>query len=125
MVGRPKSNINYALVKDLAGIMCTQEEIAGVLHVSVRTLQRSAEFCRIYKDAQEDAKSSLRRAQWKKAHEGNVGMLIWLGKQYLGQSDKQEQAVSMKEQTPAEIAAKMTDEEIEKRIKEYYGIRYT
>jgi hypothetical protein len=28
--------------------------------------------------------------QFKKAQEGNVPMLIWLGKQYLGQSEKHE-----------------------------------
>ncbi len=33
---------------------------------------------------------SLRRLQWKAAKENNVTMLIWLGKQYLGQTDKQE-----------------------------------
>ena len=28
--------------------------------------------------------------QFKKANDGNVSMLIWLGKQYLGQTDKVE-----------------------------------
>ena len=28
--------------------------------------------------------------QWKAAESGNVSMLIWLGKQMLGQSEKQE-----------------------------------
>ena len=35
-------------------------------------------------------KIRLRQLQWKAAESGNVSMLIWLGKQYLGQSDKQE-----------------------------------
>jgi hypothetical protein len=33
---------------------------------------------------------SLRRKQWKAAEDGNTTMLVWLGKQYLGQSDKSE-----------------------------------
>jgi len=33
-------------------------------------------------------KLSLKRAQWKAAMSGNTAMLIWLGKQDLGQSDK-------------------------------------
>ncbi|HLC04806.1 MAG TPA: hypothetical protein VJK02_17360 [Anaerolineales bacterium] len=33
---------------------------------------------------------SLRRLQLAKAKRGNVVMLIWLGKQFLGQSDKRE-----------------------------------
>ena len=34
-------------------------------------------------------RQSLRRAQIKSALSGNATMLIWLGKQYLGQSDRQ------------------------------------
>jgi len=33
-------------------------------------------------------KMSIRRLQFEKAKEGNTTMLIWLGKQYLGQTDK-------------------------------------
>ena len=32
--------------------------------------------------------------QWKAAERGNTSMLIWLGKQILGQSDKQEISMS-------------------------------
>lgn len=85
--GRPKKEINYELVESLATIMCTQEEIANVLGISVRTLQRDSEFCRIYKKGLEDGKSSLRRNQFKLS-ETNATMAIWLGKQYLGQRDK-------------------------------------
>ena len=84
--GRPKKEINYKLVESLASIFCTQEEIASVLDISVRTLQRDEEFCRIYKKGQEMAKSSLRRIQFKLAGT-NSSMAIWLGKQYLGQKD--------------------------------------
>jgi hypothetical protein len=37
-----------------------------------------------------NGKTSLRRYQWKLAESGNATMLIWLGKQYLDQADKQE-----------------------------------
>ena len=47
-VGRPKIQIDYNTVEKLANIQCTQEEIASFLGVSVRTLQRDEEFCRIY-----------------------------------------------------------------------------
>tara|TARA_Y100001963_G_scaffold124342_1_gene175081 strand:+ start:158 stop:355 length:198 start_codon:yes stop_codon:yes gene_type:complete len=33
-------------------------------------------------------KARLKELQWMVAEQGNVQMLIWLGKQYLGQSDK-------------------------------------
>lgn len=84
--GRPKKEIDYDMVEKLANIQCTQEEIASFLGVSVRTLQRDEEFCRIYKKGQENGKMSLRRIQYKLA-EKNTSMAIFLGKQYLGQRD--------------------------------------
>lgn len=86
--GRPKKIINYQIVEKLAQIFCTQEEIARVLDISVRTLQRDDKFCRIYKNGITEAKKSLRRAQLQTALTGNSTMLIWLGKQYLGQTEK-------------------------------------
>ena len=85
-VGRPKIQIDYNTVEKLANIQCTQEEIASFLDISVRTLQRDEEFCRIYKKGQENGKMSLRRMQYKLA-EKNTAMAIFLGKQYLGQKD--------------------------------------
>ncbi len=89
-IGRPKIKLNYELIEKLSYIQCTQVEIASTLEVSTKTLQRDEEFCRIYKKGQEEGKMSLRRLQWKLANKDNVTMAIWLGKQYLGQKDKQE-----------------------------------
>lgn len=86
MAGRPKKEIDYNIVEKLANIQCTQEEIASFLELSVRTLQRDEEFCRIYKKGQDNGKMSLRRIQYKLA-EKNPTMAIWLGKQYLNQRD--------------------------------------
>lgn len=88
--GRPKKVIDYKLVAELANIQCTQQEIANVLNMGVRTLQNDEEFMRIYKKGMDEGKMSLRRLQWQKAIQGNTTMLVWLGKQYLGQTDKQE-----------------------------------
>lgn len=86
MAGRPKKEIDYTAVEKLASIQCTQEEIANFLELSVRTLQRDEEFCRIYKKGMDNGKMSLRRTQFKLA-EKNSAMAIFLGKQYLGQKD--------------------------------------
>jgi len=86
VAGRPKKVIDYEAVEKLANIQCTQEEIASFLNLSVRTLQRDEEFCRIYKKGQDNGKMSLRRIQYKLA-EKNATMALWLGKQYLGQKD--------------------------------------
>lgn len=86
--GRPPKVIDYALVERLASIQCTQEEIANILEVSTKTLQRDEKFCLIYKKGLDNGRMSLRRYQWEAAKKGNTTMLVWLGKQYLGQSDK-------------------------------------
>lgn len=86
-MARPKKEIDYDLVKKLAEIQCTQEEISSILDISVRTLQRDKEFCRIFNMSKENGKMSLKRWQFKRAEQGSDRMLIWLGKQYLGQRD--------------------------------------
>lgn len=86
-VGRPKKKIDYGTVEKLASIMCTQEEIASFLDISVRTLQRDKEFCRVFKKGIEKGKMSLRRTQFRIA-DNHAGMAIFLGKQYLGQRDR-------------------------------------
>ena len=45
-------------------------------------------FADAYKKFSATGKTSLRRHQFDLAKKGNAAMLIWLGKQYLGQSDK-------------------------------------
>ena len=92
-MARPKININWEQVNQMCGIQCTGEEIAGVLGISYDTLQRRCEeeydmgFAEYFKTKQVSGKASLRRKQYQKAMEGNVAMLIWLGKNWLGQSD--------------------------------------
>ena len=88
-MARPKFKIDYDMVEKLAGIQCTQQEIASFLGCSVDTLQRDETFCGIYKKGMESGKMSLRRTQFRLA-EKNPTMAIWLGKQYLNQRDRQE-----------------------------------
>lgn len=78
-------------VEKLASIMCTDEEIASVLGMSVDVLtnERNKEkFAESKLRGQSKGKMSLRRMQWATANKGNATMQIWLGKQYLDQSDK-------------------------------------
>lgn len=101
--GRPKKNLTkeqWSSIDYMCMIHCTGEEIAGVLHVDYDTLnrncreQKGVNISDYIKEHQNGGKMSLRRAQWKAAESGNVSMLIWLGKQWLGQTDKQEVSVS-------------------------------
>ena len=90
--GRPKIDIDWGVFDSLCEIQCTQEEIAKVLVVSIRTLQRRCKeereetFDSLYKKGSLGGQHSVRRAQFRMAHDIPV-MAIWWGKQHLGQSD--------------------------------------
>ena len=86
--GRPKKFVDLELVEKLAHIQCTYPEIASALGVSVDTLTRHPDFAATFKRGAEGGRKSLRRLQFESAAKGNATMQIWLGKQYLGQSDQ-------------------------------------
>ena len=87
--GRPKKyNLDTKQVEQLAGFGCTDTEIASFFDISRTTLERNYE--QYITKGRESGKIRLRQYQWASAKKGNVAMLIWLGKQLLGQSDKQE-----------------------------------
>lgn len=87
-MGRPKIVIDFTAVEKLAAIHCTQAEIAHFLGCSTDTLTRNSHFCEIYKKGLDMGKMSLRRSQWKLVDAGNCAMVIFLGKNILGQSDQ-------------------------------------
>lgn len=85
-MARPQVEIDESVVEKLASIQCTMIEIAAVVGCSVDTLERR--FADTIKTGRAKGRSSLRRLQWEAAQKGSNAMLIWLGKQLLGQSDK-------------------------------------
>ena len=92
--GRPKGSeilVDIEEMKKWARAGCTLKEMAQKLGVSWPTLMNRLERDE-YREAMEIARAemiiSLRSTQVKKALEGNIPMLIWLGKQYLGQRDQ-------------------------------------
>jgi hypothetical protein len=93
--GRPKAEIDWEKVEELCKIQCTQEEIAAVIGHCVDTIDAHSKelhgmsFSDFFKQKRQGGKCSLRRKQWLMAKH-TPSMAIWLGKQYLGQSDKQE-----------------------------------
>ena len=94
-MARPKIEIDFDMVKKLCAIQCTGQEIADVLDVSYDTLERRVKevyrisFADYIKKHSANGKMSLRRKQHEVAMNGNTTMLVWLGKHYLGQTDKQ------------------------------------
>tara|TARA_Y100000310_G_C20481358_1_gene714821 strand:- start:311 stop:754 length:444 start_codon:yes stop_codon:yes gene_type:complete len=92
--GRPKAEIDFTAVERLAGIDCTEPEISAVLGISYSTWKRhkkaDPQLSEAITRGRNIGKMSLRRLQWETAQGGNPAMQIWLGKQRLGQSDKQQ-----------------------------------
>ena len=93
---KPKT-LTKQFVYDCARLFLTQEEIGALCGLSQAQVSRrlnsdnDPELKDAYISGRNVARMSLRRAQYKKAViEGNLVAQIWLGKQELGQSDKQE-----------------------------------
>lgn len=98
-MARPRIKIDKKQFEKLCSIQCTLEEIAGFFDCSSDTIERWCEreykerFAEVFSKKRGIGKISLRRYQFSMA-EKNPTMAIWLGKQYLGQTDKQEVSVS-------------------------------
>jgi len=81
-------------VRGLGLIQATSKECAAVLGVTEPTWIKfkadNPEVEEALRHGQGEGLTSLRRQQFQTAMKGNPTMLIWLGKQYLGQTDKQD-----------------------------------
>ena len=85
-LGRPQKPIDEKVLANLSQINCTQEEIASILGISARTLQRRyADLIEVNKNK---GKASLRKRMYEKAMKGNDKLMIWLSKQYLNMTDR-------------------------------------
>jgi hypothetical protein len=100
----------------LGQIQSTNAEAAAVLGVARETFEqflgRHEKASEAFDRGKEKGKSSLRRAQFKSAIDGNATMLIWMGKQLLGQRDKLDHEVSGKDGGPIQtITTEMSAKE--------------
>lgn len=108
--GPPRKEVDWEQFEKLCQIQCTQEEIAGMFDMCVDTLvarvkeryvgiRENSEtgeqeevhltYSEVYKRLRASGLTSLRRAQMNQAiNKNNVTMQIWLGQQYLGQSNR-------------------------------------
>jgi len=110
--GRNKAAVDWETVDTALGILCSGEEAAALANVSYDTLEKRCKeefdmaLTDYIKEKQTGGRECLRRAQYKLAigqgkaekvmsngkkveHQlgPNPSMLIWLGKQHLGQQD--------------------------------------
>ena len=98
-MARPRKEIDQKQFENLCGLQCTLEEICGWFDVTDKTLDGwckrtyHASFSEVFKQKRGAGKISLRRSQWRLA-EKNATMAIFLGKQFLGQRDSMDVAVT-------------------------------
>lgn len=94
-------------LQGLGQIQATIRESAAVLGVSMDTLiafldRNNGKMRKIFDDAKETGKVSLRRTQFRQA-QTHIAMAIFLGKNYLNQSDKAELTGSIQHTISAEL----------------------
>ena len=93
-MARPRKEIDWDLADKSAALMCSGEEIAHLCGVSYDTLIRQIKamgydgFADWFGERATPTLKSLRRKQIEVALNGNIVMLIWLGKQLLNQREK-------------------------------------
>ena len=116
-MGRPRIEIDFDEFEKLCLIQATLEEMAGWFGCSADTVERRVSEHYEYEDEQGNkinptfaevfgrlrgkGKIGLRRTQFQRALAGSDKMLIHLGKQHLGQSDKHE--IDVTERVPLVI----------------------
>lgn len=130
MTNKPKHNgphpveIDYKTLDSLCAIHCTGEEIAAILEIDYDTLNRrlSTEghggFAEYFKRKSAKGKASLRKRQFSSAIDGNVPMMIWMGKQLLGQSDGNDRGNSDEEAKPLKVVFEVAEAVKDIRITE-------
>ena len=87
-MARPKLVIDPNIVESFAKLGATNSEIADHFGCDEGTIRKR--FSEIITKNRANRKIKLRELQWRLAEKGNLGMLIWLGKQELGQTEKTE-----------------------------------
>ena len=90
---RPLKEIDAKQFEKLCGLQCTKLEICGWFDITDKTLESWCKrtygkgFSETFEEKRAAGKISVRRAQYELALKGNATMLIWLGRNYLGQSE--------------------------------------
>ena len=117
-MGRKKIEIDWKRVDKLLKCQCNGTGIASLLGISADTLYRACEstykigFAAYSAQKKSEGKELLREKQMDTALEGDKTLLVWLGKQYLEQSDKTQNTNRQVDEFKGK-----TDQEIEEELK--------
>lgn len=119
--GRPRVPVDVSLVDQLCIIQCTGEEVAAVLGIDYDALNRALKrqtgkgFADYFASKAPSGRMSLRRVQWQAAMAGDRTMLVWLGKNVLGQLDRQDHRIDARVTTDDDglDLSKLSNEELD------------
>jgi len=95
-MGRPIKEIDWKEFDKLCALQCTEQEIADWFEICTDTLETRIKetygvtFSELFRRKRGKGKIALRRMQMQACEKGNTALLIFLGKQYLKQTDKNE-----------------------------------
>lgn len=118
------AKIDKADLEKLMRLYPSEQEAADWFDVTIKTLQRFIEkhfdcnFVQLRDKSFTRTKIAIKRAQIEKALKGDNTMLVWTGKQYLGQRDKTSAEVSGPDGRPIEhkTLSDLPEDQIDARI---------
>ena len=92
--GQPKIEFDYIELEELSRTHCSMIDLAKFYNCSEATIESRYRTDELFKSAMDrgrfEAIKGLRRKQLEMAMDGNTQMAVFLGKNILGQTDKQE-----------------------------------
>ncbi len=99
--GRPEKEFDWKVLDSILQFGANLIDCSELLDVSEDTVQRKikSEYGCTFTEYRAKKMGRMRvkllQKQYEMAQNGNVALLIWLGKQHLGQSDKQENSIDL------------------------------
>jgi hypothetical protein len=131
-MGRPateSAKIDRAELEKLMRLYPSEQEAADWFDVTIKTLMRfirkefGSSFVQLREKSFTRTKVAIKRSQLEKAMKGDNTMLIWVGKQYLGQRDKNSHEHSGPDGNPIETknTTTLTDQQLNERIAKLTG----
>ncbi len=91
--GRPRAEIDFMRVEELASVGLSAEQIAAELNVHQRTIERN--FAAVLKKGRHKRNSRLQLKLYREAMNGNTAIAIFLAKNWLGMTDRPEVSVNV------------------------------
>jgi hypothetical protein len=114
--GRPKAIIDWEKVDKMLQAHCDGAGIAGLLGIHPDTLynackeEKKIDFSAYKQQKMYEGVELLRQKQFGVAMQGDKSMLIWLGKQYAGQRDKNQTEITGVDGAPLQMIVEFGDD---------------